>query len=281
MSIFTEPKIDSHCHVLDPARFPYNPQVAYHPAGQEMGNADYFRHVMDCYHVKHALLVGPNSGYATDNRCLLDAIARSAGAFKGIAVVANDCPLHELQDLKAQGVVGVAFNPSLMGFDFYAGIEPLLERLRQLDLWAQFQVEGDGLLPFLPMLSRVGVRMMVDHCGRPLRTGTATIDIQSKGFEALLALGREGRAVVKLSGMAKFSQTGFPFDDVRPCVDALVRHFGWDHCIWASDWPYLKAPYRLDYGPMLRLYERWFAPHERERIMWSTPQRLFGFGGAA
>ncbi len=278
MNVLTEPKIDSHCHVLDPARFPYNPEVSYHPAGQEMGNADYFRQLMDCYAVRHALLVGPNSGYATDNRCLLDAIARSAGAFKGIAVVPNDCSLHELAHLKALGVVGVAFNPSLMGFDFYSGIEPLLQRLKQLDLWAQFQIEGDGLLPFLPMLARVGVRVLIDHGGRPLRTGTTTIDLQSKGFEALLALGREGRAVVKLSGMAKFSQTGYPFDDVKPCFETLVRHFGLDQCIWASDWPYLKAPYRLDYGPMLRVYERWFEAHERHQIMWTTPARLFGFG---
>jgi hypothetical protein len=40
-------------------------------------------------------------------------------------------------------VIGLAFNAALMGFDFYAGIEPLLRRLRQLDMWAQFQVVID------------------------------------------------------------------------------------------------------------------------------------------
>jgi len=66
MSVLIEPKIDGHCHVLDPARFAYNPDSAYHPAGQEMGGAEYFRHVMSCYNVQHALLVGPNSGYGLD-----------------------------------------------------------------------------------------------------------------------------------------------------------------------------------------------------------------------
>lgn len=28
MGVLTEPKIDAHCHVLDPAKFPYNPDVA-------------------------------------------------------------------------------------------------------------------------------------------------------------------------------------------------------------------------------------------------------------
>ena len=40
---------------------------------------------MDAYGVRHVLVVGPNSGYGTDNRCLLDALAHSNGRYKGIA----------------------------------------------------------------------------------------------------------------------------------------------------------------------------------------------------
>ncbi len=273
MTVLSELKIDAHCHVLDPAKFPYNPDVAYHPAGQEMGNAEYFLQLMACYGVRHALLVGPNSGYATDNRCLLYSLQIGQGAFKGVAVVPNDCALETLQELKAKGVIGVAFNPSLMGSDFYAGIEPLLQRLKRLDMWAQFQVEKDLLLDFLPMLSRVDVKVMIDHCGRPLlQAGLA-----QPGFEALLALGREQRAVVKLSGYAKFSERGYPFADVHPYVEALVRNFGLENCVWASDWPYLKAPYRLDYGPMLKTYEALFTVEERHQLMWLSPKRHFGF----
>ena len=273
MDVLGEPKIDGHCHVLDPARFPYAAEARYHPTGQEMGNAAYFRHLMACYEVRHALLVGPNSGYATDNRCLLDALRSAPGVFKGIAVVPLDCSADRLAELKALGIIGVAFNPSLMGSAYYAGIEPLLARLEQLGLWAQFQVEGDLLTDFLPMLERVAVKVMIDHCGRPhLPDG-----IQQPGFQHLLALGRERRAVVKVSGFAKFSQTGFPFDDIRPWIDSLVRHFGLEQCVWASDWPYLKAPYRLDYGPMLRIYEQMFSATERHQLMWLSPKHHFGF----
>ena len=204
MAIFDERKIDSHCHVLDPQRFPYAPDVGYRPAGPEMGDARYFLEVMACHSVAHALLVGPNSGYGTDNRCLLDAIAMGQGRYKGIAVVPNDCSLETLADLKSRGVIGIAFNPALHGFGYYADIEPLLMRLKALDLWAQFQVDKDLLPRFLPMLSRVDVKVMVDHCGRPhLPDG-----VSQAGFQALLALGREQRAVVKLSGFAKFSEAG-------------------------------------------------------------------------
>ena len=103
MNIYDEPKIDCHNHVIDPVRFPYAADTAYRPAGQEIGSAPYFMHVLDAYGVRHALLVGPNSGYGTDNRCLLDAIARSGGRFKGIAVVPNDVEISVLERLKAAG----------------------------------------------------------------------------------------------------------------------------------------------------------------------------------
>jgi predicted TIM-barrel fold metal-dependent hydrolase len=134
-------------------------------------------------------------------------------------------------------------------------------------------VEKDLLLDFLPMLSRVQVKVMIDHCGRP----HVPHGVSQPGFQALLALGRDPRAVVKLSGYAKFSQTGFPFDDVQPYVHALVENFGLARCVWASDWPYLKAPYRLDYGPMLRTYEAMFTAEERHQLMWLSAKAHFGF----
>ena len=273
MSIFDEPKIDTHCHVLDPERFPYFTDVAYKPAGQEMGGAKYFSHLMDSYGVQHALLVGPNSGYATDNRCLLDAIASGKGRFKGIAVVDNKCNIKTLQELKSKGIIGIAFNVALHGLDFYADIETLLCQLKDLDMFAQFQVEGDLLLGLLPMLERTNVKILIDHCGRPI----ISEGIHQEGFKALLNLGRERKAFVKLSGFAKFSRTGYPFEDIDPFVDALLGAFGLNQCIWASDWPYLKAPYRVDYGPMLKWIEQRFTIEERQKLLWNTPQQLFKF----
>ena len=105
-SIYSVPKVDCHCHILDPQGFAYAADVSYQPAGQETGSADYFEQVLDAYGVQHALLVGPNSGYGVDNRCLLAAIAASHGRFKGIAVVPHDASSDCLEALKAQGICG-------------------------------------------------------------------------------------------------------------------------------------------------------------------------------
>lgn len=274
-SIYAAPKVDCHCHVLDPVGFAYAEDVAYRPAGQETGSADYFSHVLEAYGVQHALLVGPNSGYGTDNRCLLNAIACHPGRFKGMAVVPLDAPSAYLQELKAQGIVGIAFNFALHGLEHYRSAGPLLARLAALDMFVQLQVEGAQLPVLAPMLIDSGAQLLVDHCGRPDVAG----GIAGEGFAALLRLADSRRATVKLSGLAKFSSQGFPFSDTRLFTAALLETFGADHCIWASDWPFLRAPHRLDYGPLLQLFAQMVPDaKDRHKILWSTPTRLFGFG---
>jgi predicted TIM-barrel fold metal-dependent hydrolase len=274
-SIFDEPKIDCHVHVLDPARFPYRSDTHYAPSGQELGTPAQLAHVMDVYGTRHALLVGPNSGYGLDNRCLLDTIARDPVRYKGIAVVGNDASLKQLRDLRDAGVVGVAWNVTFYGVDHYREAEPLLERLVELEMFVDVQVEHDQLLSLLPMLDRTGVRVLVDHCGRP----TVKAGMAERGFQALLGLGATRRAFVKLSGLVKFSRVAAPHEDTWPFVAALVDAYSLDHCLWASDWPYLRAPSRVDYGVQLECTQALFPdPTQRRALLWETPRRLFGFG---
>lgn len=266
--------IDAHVHILDPDRFPYAADAWYAPIGAERGTANDLCAVMDCHLVQHALLVAPNSGYNQDNRCLLDAIARSQGRFKGMALVKNNTGRAELEDLKAQGIVGLAMNVSLLGIDFYSDIEPLLSHLADLDMWAQMQVQHDQLLTLKPMLEASGAKLMFDHCGRPdPRQG-----VGQAGFQALLGLAKTGRAAVKLSGFNKCSAQQYPWSDAKPFVDALIDAYTPQNLVWASDWPFLKAPARIDYGPLLTLFEQ-LVPDAltRQTIQWETPRRLFGF----
>ena len=272
--VLTVPKIDCHCHILDPGLHPYHADVAYRPAGQETGSAAYFTHLLQTYGVHHALLVQPNSGYGPDNLCMLQAIAHGQGRFKGIAILPNDAPASQLQEMKAQGVVGVAFNVALLGLGYYAPIAPLLERLALEGLFAQVQVQGDQLPQLMPLLRGSGVQVLIDHCGRPeINAGLA-----APGFAALLALADTGRTSVKLSGFAKFSQQEFPFADCAAFTAQLLQVFGPDHCLWASDWPFLKAGSRMDYGTLLQLFTASVpAAADRQKILWDTPRRLFGF----
>lgn len=275
MSVFDEPRIDCHLHIIDPQRFPYREDTRYRPVGQEIGTAIQFRAVMRAYGVRHALLVGPNSGYGFDNRCMLDAIAQGEGRFKGVGVVPNDVSAARLAELRSQGVLGVTVNVSLEGVEHFSQADTLFNRLADLDMFAQIQYEKDQLLGLLPLIGRTRTRLLVDHSGRP----DTAAGLNQPGFQALLRLADTGRALVKLSGMSKFSTMAYPFADTRPYQQALLDAFGPEGCLWASDWPFLKAPERLDYGPLLLLAQDLMPDAQaRRQVMWDTPRRLFGFG---
>ncbi|MEY8881309.1 amidohydrolase [Donghicola sp. XS_ASV15] len=274
MSISERPKIDCHCHIFDPARFPYDPASPYHPAGQEIATAAQMRHVFAAHRVEHALLVQPNSGYGYDNSCMLDAIANSGGRWKGVAVAPDNASLGHLSELKDQGIVGIAINLPFYAAGYYNSHAALFDRIAQLDMWLQVQVEDTMLLDILPMLQDSGAKLLIDHCGRP------NIDkgLGQPAFETLLDLGRGDRAAIKLSGYVKFSQVPHPFEDTRPFAQALIDAFGVENCIWGSDWPFLRAPSRVDYGPLLDLFAD-LVPEvgHQNAILWDNPKRLFGF----
>ena len=272
--IFDEPKIDCHVHVFDPERYPYQANTHCAPAGQEVGTPTQFGRLMDAYGVRYALLVGPNSGYNFDNACMLDTIARGQGRYKAAAVVGNDITLDELATLKHAGVVGVAWNVTYFGADYYHDAEPLLEKLVALDMFVDIGAEPDQLVALMPLLTKSNVRILIDHCGRPM----VDAGVDEPGFRALLKLGETPRAFVKPSGFAKFSREPALHEDTWPFVAALVEAFTPDRCLWASDWPFLRAPVRVDYGVLLQLALTLFPDaSNRRKILWDTPRKLFGF----
>jgi predicted TIM-barrel fold metal-dependent hydrolase len=274
MTIPAGPKIDCHIHAIDPVRFPYADDTPYRPSGQEIAPAAHLVRVLDAFDVRHALIVATNSGYGSDSRILLDTLRQGNGRFKGIAVVDNDVGLGELERLKAAGVVGVAFNIPFHGADYYRSTASLLEKLVDLGLFLQIQVEQDQLLALLPLIEQSNVRLVFDHCGRP----SVEHGLQQKAFQALLAIGRDRDAWIKLSGYYKFAQGPHPYEDTWPFIIALVDAFTLDRCVWGSDWPFLRANARLDYGPLLAMLPRLFPdPDDRHRLLWRTPARLLGF----
>ena len=274
MHIFDEPKIDCHVHVLDPRNFPYGRHVSYQPAGQEIGTATQLRQVMQTYGVKHALLVQPNSGYGSDNACMLDAIARGAERFKGIAIVDTHADIAALKELQKQGIVGVAINATFHGNEYYKDADILMARLADLDMFFNLQVQDDQFLMFAPWIEKIPVKVLIDHAGRP----SPAAGLDQPAFTAMLRLANTGRVSVKISGYAKFAQVPYPFQDCWPFVRALVDAFTLDHCMWASDWPYLRATDRQDYGPLIEFVSQLFPNVEdRRKLFWETPNRLFNF----
>lgn len=268
--------VDAHAHVLDTAAFPFSNPEGYRPAANEIGTAQEFRTVLASHGLTHALVVNPFAGYGTDNSCMLDGIAASGGRWKGVALVGHDASDAHLQMLTDKGVVGARFNTLFTGatsLDGPAGLR-LLERIREMGWFAQIYYHDDGLLRLLPILEASGVRIVVDHCGCP----AVDQGLNQPGFQALLELGKRGNAAIKLSGAFRSSRQSWPYADCDKYVQALIDSFTLDNCVWGSDWPFVRVPHRMDYGPVYQLLARWLPDaSDRQRVLWDTPARWFGF----
>ena len=98
---------DTHCHVFGPAsRFPYAENRRYTPPDAPSEKlAALHRHLG----ISRAVLVQA-SAHGTDNRAMLDAIARDPGNRRGVAMVDASISDEELQHLNDAGVRAVRYN---------------------------------------------------------------------------------------------------------------------------------------------------------------------------
>jgi len=271
------PAVDCHAHCYDLAGQPFSETSGFHVQPDELGSASDYSAVLDAHGVSHAVLVNPLGGYGTDNRYLLQTLAASKGRFRGIALLAEQASEREITALSDGGVVGIRFNlnfpasPSLFG----AAGDRALAIAREQGWLIQVHYSGDTIVAALPVLQRSGRPVIVDHCGRPDVGG----GLDQPGFADLLAFGREGNAYIKLSACFRISAAGPPYADCLPFARALVEAFTMDRCLWGSDWPFIRAARRVDYGPQLAfLLALCPSLSERRKVLWDNPARLFGFG---
>ena len=268
--------LDCHAHIIDPVRFPLTGEKGYKPKADETGTCEQYVDVLDRHGVHGALLV-QLSGYGTDNSVLVDAMQRRPHRFKAIGVVDADITDQALETLVAHGLVGVRFN--LVSYDRDALARPesrrLLERLRALGLYAQVFADDEQWPDIAAVARQTGVKLLVDHFGiRNLGQGT-----RQAGFQAVLALARDGRAAIKIS--APFRVSGEPeYRDLDPIVEVLLKKVGAGSLMWGSDWPFTAVERRPTYADTMAPLDRWLGSgDDRDQVLWRTPARLFGFRG--
>lgn len=270
--------IDTHAHIIDPARFPYAADAAYHPVGPEIGPVERYLEVLDAHGITHAVVVQPTSGYRFENAVTLDAVSRAGGRLRAVVRIDPERAKSDETLLDQPAVAGARLDLIGDGLEAlqHPGNRRLLHALRERGKVLVVQVERDLLADGLQVLADSGVALCIDHCGRP----DPGRGLQQRGFQALLELGRLGHAV-KLSGPFRFSQEAPPFRDALPFIATILETFTPAQCCWGSDWPYLRAAARLDYGPELRWLASWVpAEADRHAILCATPRRVFGFAVA-
>ena len=268
--------VDGHCHVFGPmAEFPFSAKAKYLPqdAGPDMLFA-----LRDHLGFSRNVIVQA-SCHGTDNAATLNAIAKSGGRARGVAVVDPAISPEELAALHAGGIRGIRFN-FLKRLVDNAPKDKFLEVAARLpDGWhVVIYFEADILDEMRPFIAAIPVPVVIDHMGRPdVTQGPDGPDM--KAFRALLdsrddiwfkATCPERLDARKEGGM------GDPWDNFAAAVAPLVADYP-DRVIWGTDWPHPNMQDEIaDDGHIVDMIPR-IAPGEelQRKMLITNPMRLY------
>ncbi|MFA5966514.1 MAG: amidohydrolase family protein [Sphingomonas sp.] len=263
--------IDAHCHVFGPAdRFPFSAKAKYLPqdAGPEMLFA-----LRDRLGFTRNVIVQA-SCHGTDNAATLDAIARSNGRARGVAVVDPAISDHELVALHEGGIRGIRFN-FLKRLVDDAPKDKFLDVAGRLPSGWHVVVyfEADILEELRPFLDAIPVPLVIDHMGRPdVRQGPDGDDMRA--FRALL----DSRDDVHFKATCpdRLDPAGAPWDDFARAVAPLVADYP-TRVLWGTDWPHPNMQDAIpDDGALVDMIPRIAPTAELQRaLLVDNPTRLY------
>lgn len=264
--------VDAHCHVFGPEReFPFSAKAKYLP--EDAGPEQLFA-LRDHLGLSRNVIVQA-SCHGTDNRATLNAIAKSGGLARGIAVVDPAIADEEFEALHAGGIRGVRFN-FLKRLVDDAPKDKFLEiaqRIAPLGWHVVVYFEADLLEELTPFLKAIPTTVVIDHLGRP-DMSQGPDGPEMKAFRALMDANPNFWA--KVSGAERLSRSGPPYDDFVAAVRPVVHRYS-DRVLWGTDWPHPNMQDDIpDDGALVDLIPRLAPTVElQRRLLIENPMRLY------
>ena len=264
---------DAHCHVFGPAaKFPYSAGRSYTP---EDAPFERLRALHAHLGFTRAVIVHA-SCHGTDHRVTLDAIARSGGAYRGVANGEAELSDAALAELHAGGMRGLRFNfvKHLGGVPDVTVLTRMAKRIAALGWHLELHLDAQDLVEQAELIRSIEIPFVIDHMGR----AKASAGLNQKPFQMLLALMRENPlAWVKISGPERVSGVR-PFRDAVPFARALVEAAP-DRILWGTDWPHPNISQDMpNDGALVDLFfEAVPDAALRNKIVIDNPARLYAF----
>jgi predicted TIM-barrel fold metal-dependent hydrolase len=276
---------DCHTHIHgDPGKFPFFAGRVYTP---EMALPEEMAALHQALRMQRVVIVTP-SVYGTDNSATLYGMKARGADARGVAVIDDKTPDHELDAMARAGVRGIRLNLATGGAaDPAAGrsrLERALERVKSRNWHVQMYTNLATISAIRDLVAVSPVPVVFDHFGG----ARAELGPQQPGFAELLDLVRSGRAYVKISGAYRSSKLAPDYADVVPLAQALIAANP-ERIVWGTDWPHpnsasgrkateLTPLFQIDDARLLNQLPVW-APDAatRSKILVDNPARLYGF----
>lgn len=268
--------VDTHAHIFQRG-LPLALKPRYVP-DYDAPLKDYLAQ-LDQHHITKGVLVQP-SFLGTDNSYLTAALMKQRDRLRGVGVIPPTATADTIAELAGQGIVGIRLN--LIGQKLPELKTPVwqgfLSRVQAAGWSVDIQVEAHDLPVVVDGLLASGVKVVVDHFGRP----DPTKGIEDPGFRYLLEKGPTGQIWVKLSGAYRNGPKGVGEKIALAASPLLLQSFGPRRLVWGSDWPHTQFEKVASYDAAWASLQQW-VPDDRQRatILWDTPVELYHFSSVA
>ncbi len=225
----TAPLVDSHVHIFR-RNMPLVPDPRHAPEYEF--TAEQLDATLAAHGIPHCVIAAA-SPWGDVNDYVIASL-RTRPHWRGTAILEPSTDRYILDRMAEDGMVGVRLPfislrelPDLDSWDW----RKFLYRLADMDWHVHLHLDGPRIPQVLPLLERSGVKIVIDHIGRP----DPVLGTASDGFQAMVRSVEKGRTWVKLSGAHRLGVQSADY------ARELCRRVGYERMLWASDCPFVGS----------------------------------------
>ncbi len=273
------PTIDSQVHAYERNR-PERPWSGFLQGPDEVTGDDMVA-AMDNVGVDGALLVSPYSMYRYDASYALEVYAKHPGRFGLIRPFDPDSEAieDEVDEWTATpGVVGARIMLTYGEFDAdHPGLSRILAAGAQAGV--PVNVMCSGKLALFRELARrhPETQLVIDHVGLvqphvPPAPQDPFVDLPT-----VLSLAELDNIAIKISGACTLSHQPFPYPDIWGPLGRIFDSFGFDRCLWGTDWTRAVKLLTYEQGVEAFRVTDQISDSERSALMGGTLTKIYNW----
>ena len=271
--------IDSQVHSYERNR-PERPWLGFLTGPDEVTGDDMVA-AMDEVGVDGALLISPFSLYGYDASYALEAYAKHPGRFGLIRPFDPESEAVADEVAEWTGTPGVVGVRVMLGAQPFEADHPGLNRIFAAVAQAGVPVNvmASGKLPLLRELARrhPDTQVVIDHVGLVQPFEPPAPPEPFADLDNVLSLAECDNVVIKISGACTLSHQPFPYPDIWEPLSKVFDAFGFDRCLWGTDWTRAVKLLTYEQGvEAFRVTDR-LSDSERSTLMGGTLAKIYNW----
>ena len=236
---------------------------------------------LDAVGVDGALLVSPYSLYRYDASYILEVYAKHSGRFGLIKPFNPQSEAVADEIAEWAGKAGVVGARIMLTADSYEANDPGLSRILAAAARAGIPVNimCSGKLPLLGELARrhPATQIVVDHVGLAQPQEPPAPPEPFSDLANVISLAELDNVAIKISGACTLSHQPFPYTDIWEPLSRIFDAFGFDRCMWGTDWTRAVALLTFEQGVEAFRVTDQISDAERSALMGGSLRKIYNW----